>query len=337
MKKKYSELIEKANKVYLENFPKSSWFGRCIFLSWYCDLGSCKFCFRSTTKHKIKHKETAKRSLASILTDALFGVFFDWRIEFLTGGYKIFSFEELLEKSKLVSKIFGRKIWINLGTLKEEELLKLKPYVEGVCASIETINPQLHKKICPDKQIKPYSDFLKLADKLGFKKSMTIVIGLGEKKEDFQLLSKFISKHNLDRITFYALKPVKGTEYENIESPDIDYYSWWIAKTRIMFPKLEIISGLTPKTPEYAGQILRAGANAITKFPILRKYGTEDAKLIKELAEKVGRPLTSDLVKMPDKKKLFELLKSFNLSKDLENEIKKLVEMHINHIKKNLL
>ena len=252
MTKEYSELIEKANKIYLENFPKSSWFGRCIFLSWYCDLGTCKFCFRSTTKHKIKHKEMAKRSLASILTDALFGVFFDWRIEFLTGGYRIFSFEELLEKTKLVSKIFGHKIWINLGTLKEEELLKLKPYVEGVCASIETINPKLHKRICPDKKIKPYSDFLKLADKLGFKKSMTIVVGLGEKKEDFELLSKFILKHNLDRITFYALKPVRGTDYENVKSPNIDYYSWWIAKTRIRFPKLEIISGLTPKTPKNA-------------------------------------------------------------------------------------
>jgi biotin synthase-like enzyme len=329
-------IIERSNKIYLDNFPKTGWFGRCIFLSWYCDLGTCKFCFRSTTKHKIKHKKRAKRSLASILTDALFGVYFGWRIEFLTGGYRIFSFDELLEKARLVSKIFGHKLWINLGTLKEDQLIKLKPYVEGVCASIETIDEQLHNDVCPDKPIKPYSDFLKLADKHGFKKSMTIVVGLGEKKEDFSLLAKFIEEHKLDRITFYALKPVKGTEFENVPSPDIDYYSWWIAKTRIRFPKLEIIAGLTPKTPGYAGQILRAGANAITKFPILRKYGTEDAKLINELAEKNGRPLTSKMVEKPNKEKIFRLLESKDLDKEIEQEVKNLVEMHLRRIEKNI-
>lgn len=334
--KDIKELLEEANKVYLENFPKTSWFGRCIFLSWYCDLGTCKFCFRSTTKHQIKHKETAKRRLASVLTDALLGVYFGWRIEFLTGGYRIFEFDELLNIAELVHKIFGEKIWINLGTVTEEELLQLKPYVEGVCASIETINEELHNKICPDKPIQPYDDFLRLADKHGFKKSMTMVIGLGEKKEEFELLAEFIEKHNLDRITFYALKPVKGTEFEHVDSPTIDYYSWWIAKTRIKFPNLEIISGLTPKTPEYAGQILKAGANAITKFPILNKYGNKDAHLIKDLAEENGRPLTSRMVEKPDKEEIFKLLESRDLGEKLTGEIKELVEMYLSRIEKNM-
>jgi len=330
------ELLDEANKVYLANFKSNSWFGRCIFLSWYCELGTCKFCFRSTIKHKIKHIDRAKRKLASVLTDALLGVYFGWRIEFLTGGYGIFPFEELLKRARLVSKIFGEKIWINLGTLKEEELLQLKPYVEGVCASVETIEENLHNDVCPDKPIQPYADFLKLADKHGFKKSMTMVIGLGEKKEDFELLAKFIEEHKLERITFYALKPVRETEFEHVDSPEIDYYSWWIAKTRIQFPKLEIISGLTPKTPEYAGQILKAGANAITKFPILNKYGNKDAHLIKDLAIENGRPLTSRMVKCPDKDEIFKLLASYDLGEELEVEMKLLIEMYLRKIEKNL-
>lgn len=330
------ELLDEANRVYLANFEPNSWFGRCIFLSWYCELGTCKFCFRSTIKHKIKHIDRAKRKLASVLTDALLGVYFGWRIEFLTGGYGIFPFEELLEKARLVSKIFGKKIWINLGTLKEEELLQLKPYVEGVCASVETIEENLHNYVCPDKPIQPYADFLRLADKHGFKKSMTMVIGLGEKKEDFDLLVKFIGEHKLDRITFYALKPVRETEFEHVNSPEIDYYSWWIAKTRIQFPKLEIIAGLTPKTPGYAGQILKAGANAITKFPILNKYGNDDAHLIKDLAIENGRPLISKLVEQPNKEEIFKLLKSYDLGEELEVKMKVLIEMYLKKIEKNI-
>lgn len=283
----------------MKNVKKvKTWFGRCIFLSWYCDLGTCKFCFRSTIKHKIKHAKTAKRSLASILTDAILGKNLGWRIEFLTGGYRIFSFPEMLDIIKKVSQIYEQKIWINLGTMDEKKLKQIKPYVEGVCASIETIEPKLHNEICPDKPIGPYEDFLNLAGKIGFKKSITIVIGLGEKKEDIELLFKFIEKHKLDRMTFYALKPVKGTPFTR--SPDPEYYSWWISETRKRFPKLEIMAGLTPKNVNYTKNVLEAGATAITKFPAVKKFGSKDAKSIEKQVKEAGLEFTGTLTKMPD-------------------------------------
>jgi len=291
------DIIAEANKVYSENFDNKTYFGRCIFLSWYCDVGTCKFCFRSTIKHKIKHAKSAKRSLASIYTDAILGKNLGWHIEFLTGGYRIFSFEGMLEIIKGVSEIYGQKIWINLGVLDEEKLVQIKPYVEGVCASIETVDNELHDKICPDKPITPYSEMLKLAKKMGFKTSITIVIGLGEKKEDSEQLFDFIEEHLLDRITFYALKPVQGTGFER--SPEPEYYAWWIAQTRIRFPKLLIMAGLTPKNPGYTELILRAGANAITKFPVVKKFGSEENKLIMDMAKKAGRKFEGSLVKLP--------------------------------------
>ena len=99
MHKETQQLIEQANQVYQENFPNTTWYGRCIFLSWYCDIGTCQFCFRSTIKHKIKHAKTAKRSLSSDLVEALLCKKLGWRIEFLTGGYRIFSKEEMLNRS----------------------------------------------------------------------------------------------------------------------------------------------------------------------------------------------------------------------------------------------
>ncbi|MBR9683314.1 radical SAM protein [Candidatus Woesearchaeota archaeon] len=297
MNSETKQLIEKANQVYQENHPNTCWFGRCIFLSWYCDLGTCKFCFRSTIKHKIRYAKKAKRTTESILSDAVIGKVMGWKLEFLTGGYGIFSFEEILEIIKKVSQVYEEKIWINLGVLEKEQLEQLKPYVEGICASIETVEPNLHSQLCPDKPIEPYVKMLKLADKLGFKKSMTVVIGLGEQKEDWNSLSKFIEENRLDLITFYALKPVKGTDFD--KSPEVADYVWWIAQTRIKFPKLKITAGLTPKKVDYTEMLLKAGANAITKFPVIRKFATAEAKLIEELVKKSGREFNSSLVEIP--------------------------------------
>lgn len=290
-------LFKQANKVYSQNFKPVAWFGRCIFLSWYCDIGTCRFCFRSTIKHKIKSAKDARRSVPSILADAIIGKNLGWRIEFLTGGYRIFELDKIAEIAKHVSEIYGQKIWVNLGALTKDEMIKLKPYVEGICASIETVEPKLHSHICPNKPIKPYSDMLKTADELGFKKSITIVIGLGEKKEDFDLLADFIGQHKLDRITFYALKPVKGTPYT--KSPEPEDYAWWIAKTRIAFPKLEIMAGLTPKRVDYTKMLLEAGANAITKFPAVAQFNSANAKLIEKQAKEAGRAFVGSLTILP--------------------------------------
>lgn len=311
---------------------KKTWFGRCIFLSWYCDLGTCKFCFRSTQKHKIKYAKNAKRGLASILTDAIIGKNLGWRIEFLTGGYRIFSFEEMLDVIKKVSHVYGQKIWINLGVMDDDQLKKIKPYVEGVCASIETINPVMHKEVCPDKPIEPYEVFLENAGKMGFKKSITIVIGLGEEKADIRLLHVFIEKHNLNRITFYALKPVKGTSFT--KSPEIEYYSWWIAETRKRFPKLEIMAGLTPKRVDYAKPLLEAGATAITKFPAVKKFGSDDAKSIERQIRDAGFEFTGTLTKMPDidwEKEVDRL--DFDI--ELKKKIKQNLNSYITNMKKS--
>ena len=312
MNSEMKKLLEKANQTYQKNFPNTCWFGRCVFLSWYCDLGTCKFCFRSTIKHKIRHAKIAKRTKESIYSDAVIGKALNWRLEFLTGGYRIFSFEEILEIVKKVSEIYGKKIWINLGVLEKKELEQLKPHIEGVCASIETVEEKLHNKLCPDKPIQPYVEMLNLATELGFKKSMTMVIGLGERKEDFELLVDFIKTNKLDRITFYALKPVQGTGFT--QSPSIKDYVWWIAQTRIKFPKLEIIAGLTPKKVDYVELLLKAGVNGVTKFPAIKKFSSPEAQLIEELAEKSGRKLTTSLVTLPKINWINEV-KKHNLNK----------------------
>jgi len=230
-----------------------------------------------------------------MIVEAILAKNLGWRIEFLTGGYKIYPIEELVGIAKVISKVYGEKIWLNLGALKKEELDLFKPYVKGVVASIETINPELHEKICPDKHIEEYEEMLKIE---GFMKSMTLVVGLGEKREDFPLLKEFIQKYKLDRITFYALKPVPGTPYE--EGPSTEDYCYWISETRKAFPELEIIAGTTARRVGEVSKVLEAGANAITKFPATKKFNSEEARVLEAEVAKAGREFVSTLTKLPD-------------------------------------
>lgn len=327
------QLIKKSNKIHLANHSNKVWFGRCIFLSWYCDVGDCKFCYRSTQKSKIKHAEKARRSLSSILVEVILAKKLGWRIEFLTGGYNIFPFEDLIDYTKSVSNLYKEKIWLNLGALKQEELIQFQPSVKGIVASIETINTALHNKICPNKPIQPYIDMFNFIDTTGslksLKKSITIVMGLGEKREHINKLHNFIQQHKLDRITFYALRPIKGTPYT--KEPTTEDYVWWIAQTRLKFPKLQIIAGTSKNRVEEISLILKAGANAITKFPATKMFNSKQAKVIEQQITLAGRQFTSTLTKIPN----------INIEKETEtidekirNQVKQKLSEYITNMKK---
>ncbi|MFH2020942.1 MAG: radical SAM protein [archaeon] len=284
-------MVEQAGEIYHRNFNDEAWFGRCIFLSWYCERGTCTFCFRNTQKQMIRKPAMAIRSIPSILSEAMLIKGLGWRLEFLTGGYGILNDEMLLRTTMLVHEMLGEKLWINLGEISTDMLEEFRPYVEGIVSSIETVEPRLHKKVCPDKPIKPYVDMMVKARKLGFKLSIAIIIGLGEKKKDLSLLSEFIEKNKIERITVYALRPVKGTPFT--KGPDPLDMVWWIANIRIAFPKIEIIAGTAVYRIPEISLLLRAGANAITKLPVVDIFNTDLGKMVEEEVRKAGRRFVS--------------------------------------------
>ena len=294
------KLIEKAGKVYAENFPKTCYFERAIFLSWYCNLGDCAFCYMSTQKDKIKDPKKARRRLSSILAEVILSKRLNWKIEFLSAGYGAYTFPELLDLVKKCSLLAKEKLWLNIGYLNEKEIKMLLPYIQGVSASIETVDWKLRKKICPSKPVQPMLETLKLADKYKLKKSITIIIGLGEKIGDLPELFNFIQKYKLDRVTFYSLNPHPGTPFQT--SPKSDYYLQWIAQTRIKFPRLEIIAGSWTDRLEEFPLLLKAGINSFTKLPATRFIGTKKAKQLELSLNRTGRRLKSTLSTLPKTK-----------------------------------
>ncbi|MBW2980381.1 radical SAM protein [Candidatus Woesearchaeota archaeon] len=278
---------------------KTTHFERAIFLSWYCAKGDCKFCYMSTQKSLIKEPRKARRSTASVLAEAFLCKKLGWEIEFLSGGYESYTKKELLSLIKNIKKIYGKKLWLNIGVLNKKDLLMFKPYIGGVCGAVECINPNIHDKVCPSKPIKEIESMFKLCDELGLKKAMTLILGLGETLNDFPSLKKFIQKNNINKITFYRLKPQKNTAFEKAKPITKEYYSKWVKLTRETFPKMQIVVGSWLTHLDEIHLLLNSGADAITKFPSIRLFNSSHAKKIENEAKKAKRKFTGTLTKLP--------------------------------------
>ncbi|MFH1849688.1 MAG: radical SAM protein [archaeon] len=272
-------------------------FERAIFISWYCGKGDCSFCYMSTQKKLITDPKKARRSPASIMAEAIICRELGWKIEFLSGGYESYSDDELVNLVKKIKEAYGKRLWLNLGALPADLLTRLRPYTKGVCGAVECINPEIRSKVCPSKPLKDIRQTFKSCDELGLKKSITIIIGLGETIRDFPRLRKFIENNSISKITFYALNPHKGTPFK--KGPDTGYYAQWIEKTRNAFPKLEIVAGSWVNRLNEISTLLNAGADSITKFPAIRLFGTKYACQIEAEVKKANRKFKGSLTVLP--------------------------------------
>ncbi|MEM3374233.1 MAG: radical SAM protein [Candidatus Woesearchaeota archaeon] len=314
------DLILKANSIYNQNFENITWFERAIFISWFCAKPTCKFCYMYTIKDRIKKPSYARRRLESILAETLITKIYGWEIGFLSAGISSWSTKDLKEVLSGMHKITKKKIWLNLGTLRETQIKELLPYVEGLTGTVECVNEELRKDIVPDKPLDKIDEMFKIADKYNLKKTITIIIGLGETIEDFPKLEYLIKKWNLDRINFYRLVPHENTIFK--KGPETEYYIEWIAKTRISFPKLIIVSGSWPDKTEEIPLLLLAGSNSITKLPAIKNFGKKPAYEIENGSKLVGREFIGTLTKYK-KINLDKELKDIDFKEELKEKIKK--------------
>ena len=175
-------------------------------------------------------------------------------------------------------------MWLNTGILEKDDLSFFGNELKGITASIETFTEELFQKLCPSKSWNKMMDFLDIATELGHKKGLTIILGMGEKREDLENLFDIIKNYKIDRVTFYSLNPHKGTIFEDSVPPASLYYLDVISETRLMFPKLEIVTGIWSDRINLVGPLLLAGSNGITKFSWQKFYGS-----------KLGKSLTSEI------------------------------------------
>ncbi len=327
------DLIKQAKKVYNSNFSSKVTFERAVFFSWGCTIGDCTFCYMSTQPLDKVAKET-KRSNASILAEFLLAKHLGWDIGFFTGGIGVLKPDELEFLLKIIYQITGEKIWLSVGPLPKTLLEKYLPYIRGVVGSTETINPVLHKKVCPSKPLKPYEVMFENAKKLDLDRAMTFIVGMGETRKDFKLLKNFITKYDISKIHVYGLIPQRGTPFENSSIPTKEEQAWWIANLRIAFPKLDIQCGIWEDRIERISYLLDAGSNSISKFKALKLFGTSIARQIEEQATLADRKFVGTLSKMPEID-WNQKINSLEINKDLKRDIRKKLDLYLQKMTSN--
>jgi len=271
--------------------------------------------------------------MASILAEAFLCKKLGWKIGFLSAGYGSYTQESILDMCKNICEINHEKLWLNIGVLGENTIKKLSPYLEGICGAVETTNNIIHKKVAPNKPVEPIENMYRICDKYNLRKAMTFIVGLGETIDDFDSLKKFIIKNNIDKITFYALNPIKGTKFENSKGPEINYYIKWIEKTREEFPNLDIVAGPWVNKVDNIHLMLNAGANAITKFPAIKLFNTIHAKNIEKEVKMAGFKLEGSFTKIPDIN--IDEIDNLHFNSELKEKIKIKLNQYINQLNKN--
>ena len=283
------DLIKKANELTLKRHGNLITLERAVFLSWWCDKGDCAFCYMSTQKEKIKDPKKARRNISNIYAEAEMCNRLDWNIEFLSGGYESFSTQEIKEIATTIKDITGDGVWLNTGIT--DELNEYGSEIKGITGAVEVANPEIHQRVCPSKKLEDISNMLDVAGDLGFKKAITIILGLGETLEDVNYIIDYIKDHKIDRVIFYSLNPHKETIYANSSQPASLYYAQVVSQVRLAFPDIEIICGTWIDNLANIGILILSGANGITKFPLFKMFGTKYGKRVEEEVKWAGREL----------------------------------------------
>lgn len=283
------DLIKKANEITLNNHGDLITLERAVFLSWWCDKGDCAFCYMSTQKNKIKDPKKARRNVSNIYAEAEMCKRLDWNIEFLSGGYESFTTQEIKNIATTIKDITGDGVWLNTGIT--DELGEYGSEIKGITGAVEVANPKIHEKVCPSKPLDDISNMLDVAGDLGFKKAITIILGLGETLDDVDYIIDYIKDHKIDRVIFYSLNPHKETVYANSSQPASLYYAQVVAQVRLAFPDIEIICGTWIDNLANIGILILSGANGITKFPLFKMFGTKYGKRVEEEVKWAGRNL----------------------------------------------
>ena len=283
------DLIKKANETTLNKHGNLITLERAVFLSWWCDKGDCAFCYMSTQKNKIKDPAKARRNVYNIYAEAEMCKRLDWNIEFLSGGYESFTTQEIKEIASTIKDITGDGVWLNTGIT--DELDEFGSEIKGITGAVEVANPEIHERVCPSKKLEDISNMLDVAGNSGFKKAITIILGLGETLEDVDYIIDYIRDHKIDRVIFYSLNPHKETIYANSSQPASLYYAQVVAQVRLAFPDIEIICGTWIDNLANIGILILSGANGITKFPLFKMFATKYGKRVEEEVKWAGREL----------------------------------------------
>ena len=326
--------IKEAKSIFKKHHPNTVHFERSIFINWTCAIADCKYCYLSTKpKHKAGTKPIAVRSIESVLAEALICKLMGWQIGYITGGLRVESVDTIIYLLTHLNKINNKKNWMNFGPYAHSEIKKLMPYTGGMGSAIESFDEQLHDFICPSKPLVVLRKFLENLKEEKMHKLITIILGLGENKDDINLVSENITKYNINTVQLCFLKPQENTLFQEVPAPDMKYMAYWVAKLRAKHPKLKIKVALVKERMDDLHLLLDAGANGFSRFLCFKEFAKEQAVQLEKECIKANRELQGHFTKVP-KINIESEVNALPFNQELKNKILPKAEQYYLKLKK---
>lgn len=336
-KAELSPLIAEAHKIYLQHFPPTAYFERSIFINWTCSIADCKYCFLSTKpRHDPKEKPTAIRSPASILAEVLVCKAMGWKVGYITGGLRVESTDYLIDLISKINQITGEKIMMNFGPYTKSEIVKLKPYVLGMGSAIESFDEELHNFICPSKPLRSLMKFLENLQEEGLQKLITIILGIGERKDEVEIVIERIKQYHIEKIQLCFLKPQENTVFNEVPPPNPDYMAWWIAKIRIACPTVQIKVALVQERVQDVELYLRAGANGFSRFMVFLDFNSLYARELEKGCKHAGRKLEGKFTELSEVD-IQRLVEELPFDEELKKKIVSKAKQYFNRLEKRTI
>lgn len=295
-------LIDRAELVHRAHHPTTVHFERSIFINWTCAIADCKYCFLST---KPKLKADALRSPNSILAEIIICQAMGWKIGYITGGLRVEPKDHLIELMRKINIVLsstnpGEKIAMNFGPYPPAMIKEFKPYISGMGAAIESFDSELHNFICPSKPLKTLLDTLQTLKEENIPSFITIILGMGEKKDDVFMVIEKIKEYNIQKLQLCFLKPQENTIFSTTPPPNPKYMAWWVSNVRVACPTIDIKVALVSECMDSLHLFLRAGANSFSRFMVFDKLCSDEARTLVDECIAANRKLQGHFMDIPE-------------------------------------
>ena len=161
----------------------------------------------------------------------------------------------------------GYKLNAHLGLMDEESLSEVCKYIDTVSFDL-VFDEDTIKEVYKINKTK--EDYIKAYESIQQKTEVAphICIGLkgGEIKGEYEVIN-YLSQNTPNKITFIVLIPTKGTEYENVNPPNLERVANVLCEARINMPNTEINLGCMRPRGNYRKELdilaLNCGVNRI--------------------------------------------------------------------------
>ena len=161
-----------------------------------------------------------------------------------------------------------------------------------------------------------------------------LMVEVRELREENLELNEKIKEYEINQVQLCFLKPIKGTIFEEVPSPDPNYMAWWIAKLRIHCPNLIIKVALVKERITDVELYLKAGANGFSRFMVLSDLNTKYSRELEHGCRKANRKLIGYFNELPE----IDWDKEINnlpFNKELKNKIRIKLNIYLNKINNN--